>query len=127
MFNVSHLFHVLDVTQKAKRSNATKMRILFCHVIALFVELQHLAKLVCHLLVLASMHNVPMQEANVAAFGSDPNLDHLDLGLHPPPSSSNTTTLNLTKSTTATWCPSIPWLSQAWTLSPLDNPSIFLS
>jgi hypothetical protein len=93
------------------RSTPNEIFSFFCHVIDLFVELQHLAKLVYHLLLLATMHNVLRQEANVAAFSSIPNIDHLELRLHPPPS--NTTTFNFAKSPTVTWCPQISWISQA--------------
>jgi hypothetical protein len=77
---------VLDFIQKAKGSNTTKPIILpfFCHVIAVFVQLQHLAKFVCYLLLFAPINNVSRQKANVTALGSIPDLDCLDLGLQPP-------------------------------------------
>jgi hypothetical protein len=68
-----------------KQHHKAETSFFFCNGIAVFVQLQHLAKLVCHLLLLAPIHNVPRQEANVTTLRSIPNIDCLDLGLHPTP------------------------------------------
>jgi hypothetical protein len=118
------LFHVMDVIQKAKRSNTTKPSILsfFCHVIAVFLQLQHFAKFDIRLLILAPIicrDKEPMWQLSVRSL----ILTALIL-VSTPPSSSNTTTLNLIKSPTATWCLQISWLSQARPLSALAKPKI---
>jgi hypothetical protein len=66
-----------------KQHHKAETSFFFCNGIAVFVQLQHLAKLVCHLLLLAPIHNVPRQEANVTTLRPIPDIDCLDLGLHP--------------------------------------------
>jgi hypothetical protein len=84
MVPTSYLCHVMDVTQKEKRSNITPPQILpfFCHGIAFFVELQQLSTLVGNTPLSAPMHNVPRQDATMVTFGAIPNLDQIDLGIH---------------------------------------------
>jgi hypothetical protein len=121
MLIFNFFFHVLDVTQKAKGSNTTKL-------ITFFV--------VVSLLSLYSSNTWPNflpsppfgshEQCVEARSQFDSSQFHAQSWMPwswSPHHSSNTTTLNLTNSPTATLCPHISWLSQARRLSPLAKPT----